>query len=401
MRAAVVLKRLRSERLRATNAARRAGLWPTQDRWLRSGLRQGRVLLFRASCRLLGGPILGRLPFNWVPSVGSISPDPALDSQVEDVVPGAPACTIAFPPAPPGFDGFTRSVSLPATSDFVAIDASVSPRSGLVWLGQRAVLGESYGSLAQLLSWGYAAHDLLSPEAGAVFASDVPVLCVPSAGYFHLVLESLPALLRVLERGGATDLLVWQSAPSYVCDVAALLQAEWGGTIHRAPAPVRAARVRVPGRRPSSGHFDREDLARLRALAGRSAPPDADRLVKQVFVSRAGAARALTNESEAEEELARHGFSVVDPGRLSLVGQMATFQHARMIVGAHGSGLANLAWCAPGAAVIEIIRPERNLDCYARLAHLSELRYRPLLTGTSGEVDLHDLSAAVDEVDRS
>lgn len=387
-------RRLRSGHRRAVNAARRAGCWPGQPHWLRSVGRQFRVALSRSSGRALGGRALGGLPWSWISSVALITPYPALGEHVQDITPGFPARTLTFPTAPPGFEGFTRSVTLPATSDFLATNAFVSPRSGLVWLGPEAVLGESYGSLPQLLSWGYAAHDLFGTDSYRALDTDAPVLCIPSVGYFHLLLERLPALLRVVDRGGPMNILLWSVAPRSVRDVAELLLAECRGDLLEAPEPVRVAQVRVASQRAVSGHFDAPDLARLRGLADRVALGGRD-TSDCIFVTRNGAARDLANEAEVGAALQARGFSVVNPGRLSLPEQMAVFQRARTVVGAHGAGLANLAFCAPGTRVLEIITPGRKLDCYARLAHLAGLGYRPLLAGAAGDIDLHQLSSAL------
>jgi len=263
-----------------------------------------------------------------------------------------------------------------------------------VWLGPEAVLGESYGSLPQLLSWGYAAHDLFGTDSYRALDTDAPVLCIPSVGYFHLLLERLPALLRVVDRGGPMNILLWSVAPRSVRDVAELLLAECRGDLLEAPEPVRVAQVRVASQRAVSGHFDAPDLARLRGLADRVALGGRD-TSDCIFVTRNGAARDLANEAEVGAALQARGFSVVNPGRLSLPEQMAVFQRARTVVGAHGAGLANLAFCAPGTRVLEIITPGRKLDCYARLAHLAGLGYRPLLAGAAGDIDLHQLSSAL------
>lgn len=394
-------QRLMSERLRAKNAALRAGTWPGQADWFLSGLRQSRVFLYRATGRLLGGQVLGRLPLNWISSVAATQPDPRISERIEEMEVGAAAGTVHFPQAPPGFECFTRSVTLEPTTDFVAVDAIASPRSGLVWLDRGPVLGESYGSLPQLLSWGYAAHDLLTADHPKL-GSDLPVLCVPSSGYCHVMLESLPALLRVMERGGPTDILVWSSSPSYVRGIAELLQHEGARRVLQAPGPVRVGRVRVAGRRALSGHFDAVDVARLRAVAERAVDRHGGGgIAENIFVTRVDASRSLANEGTVTDFLVERGFTVVDPGRLSIVQQMAMFQGARLVVGAHGAGLTNLAWCAPGAAVVEILRPERKLDCYARLAHLSGLRYRPQLTGATGHVDLAALAAALHDLTSS
>ena len=371
-------------------------MWPAQEGWYSVGFRQTRVFFYLALGRLIGGPNLGRIPFNWVSSVADIQPNPVLDSRVKNMTPGSPTCTMYFPAAPAGFESFARKVTLAPTTNFVATDALVSPRTGAVWFENGPILGESCGSMYEFFSWSYAAHDLLANRRRPAVRSDHPVLCVPSSGYFHLMLESLPAFLRLLESGERCDLLLWSDAPRYVRDVAELLQGAGAGRSHHASGPVRAHEVLIAGRRQLSGHFDPEDLARLRSLADRvttSGQLDAGR--DCIFVTRAGAHRALANEQDVAAFLGDRGFVVADPGRHTIRDQMAMFQRARLVVGAHGGGLTNIAFCPPGTAVLEILRPDRIQDCYARLAHLSGLDYLPQLTDAQGRVSLAQLAAGL------
>ena len=72
---------------------------------------------------------------------------------------------------------------------------------------------------------------------------------------------------------------------------------------------------------------------------------------ERVWVSRAGAHRALWNESEVETVLTAAGWHIAHPGRIALLDQIALFKGARRIAGVAGAGLANLAFALPGASV--------------------------------------------------
>lgn len=64
--------------------------------------------------------------------------------------------------------------------------------------------------------------------------------------------------------------------------------------------------------------------------------------------------RAVRNEDAVVRLLDDYGFQAVDPGRLSVPEQIATFAAAEIIVGSHGAGLTNLAFASPGTRVIEL-----------------------------------------------
>lgn len=360
-------------------------------------IRLVRYIVHRRLSRLVGGTVVGSLPKGWVPAVAEVVPDARVVDHLREVQLGSPASELSFPEPPREFGWFTRSVLLERTSDFDVVDAAVSPRTGLVWLRTGAILGESYGSLEQLMTWGYAAHDLYASPLPRL-DTDRPVLPVAGCGYFHLILENLPHLLRAAHRVDELDLLLWSDAPRYVQEVATLLQDEGAlGDILRAPAPVLAPRVRIAGRRRGSGQFGREDVAALGAFATRvAARRPSQTPAERIYVTRAGASRSLANETAISAALFRLGFLAVDPGSLSIAQQMTLFRGASIIVGSHGAGLANLAWCAPRSAVIEIHRQERPNDCYARLSHLAGLDYVPIPANPDGTLPVDVLLAAVD-----
>jgi capsular polysaccharide biosynthesis protein len=90
--------------------------------------------------------------------------------------------------------------------------------------------------------------------------------------------------------------------------------------------------------------------------------------------------RRVENEAEVLAALAPLGFESIDPGRLSPADQVRAFAEAECIVGAHGAGLTNLAFCSPGAAVVELFATDYVNECFWALATTVEgLRYRYLI----------------------
>jgi hypothetical protein len=91
---------------------------------------------------------------------------------------------------------------------------------------------------------------------------------------------------------------------------------------------------------------------RLRAAdAGAAAGPP------RIFVSRRGARRRLLAAEEDaafQAALAAAGFVAPTLAGRGLAEQARAFRGARCVVGPHGSGLANLLFCAPGSAVLEL-----------------------------------------------
>src|SRR5262249_50138594 len=64
--------------------------------------------------------------------------------------------------------------------------------------------------------------------------------------------------------------------------------------------------------------------------------------------------RILTNEADLVAALERMGFVSINPARLDYRDEIALFRAARMIIAAHGSGLANVGFAPSDCTVLEI-----------------------------------------------
>lgn len=101
---------------------------------------------------------------------------------------------------------------------------------------------------------------------------------------------------------------------------------------------------------------------------------------RRLYVSRSDAAsRRVTNEAELLAVLVPAGFEVVVPGSLTVAEQAALFAQASHVVGAHGAGMTNIAFCPPGTRVLELFHRRYGTYAFAVLAQAARLDYRPLL----------------------
>jgi len=89
---------------------------------------------------------------------------------------------------------------------------------------------------------------------------------------------------------------------------------------------------------------------------------------KLVFVSRGSSlSREMRNRAQLAEALAKRGFTIVRPERLTFDDQVATFAGADIIVSEFGAAMANVVFAKPGTKVVEII-PDDQTDPWS--AHL-------------------------------
>jgi capsular polysaccharide biosynthesis protein len=73
---------------------------------------------------------------------------------------------------------------------------------------------------------------------------------------------------------------------------------------------------------------------------------------ERIFVTRSSARwRRFRNEEQLNEIAQRAGYSLVDPGAMSLPQQIMVFKGARQVAGITGAGISNVAFSLPGASV--------------------------------------------------
>lgn len=105
----------------------------------------------------------------------------------------------------------------------------------------------------------------------------------------------------------------------------------------------------------------------------------------RLYLSRAGyPTRRLFNEEELLPILRAHGFRAVFLEKLGLAQQAELLASAEMIIGTHGSALANLVFCRPGTRAIEIRSPRFFGHNFQALAQSLDLEYHHLIAESIG-----------------
>lgn len=112
---------------------------------------------------------------------------------------------------------------------------------------------------------------------------------------------------------------------------------------------------------------------------------------KRLLISRADVTRRqLVNEGELRAMLP--GFETIVPTEKTYVEQIAMFRDATHVVGVHGAALTNIAFCAPGTHVLEILPPRYGTAAYALAAQALDLDYAAMIgrDGYSDDPALND-----------
>ena len=123
----------------------------------------------------------------------------------------------------------------------------------------------------------------------------------------------------------------------------------------------------------------------LRDTFGISGPRSGNRYL---YVSRQGSRRSVTNEEDVRTFLVARGFEIIQPGSLGFAEQVRLFSEAAVVVGPHGAGLTNLAFCPPGTRVVECFHPNYVNLCYWALCQAAGHHYAAVAAPRSGSAGL-------------
>jgi len=188
--------------------------------------------------------------------------------------------------------------------------------------------------------------------------------------YFHWMVDILPRLELLRQSGIKFDQIDWFLVNSYQ----APFQRE---TLTRLGIPefkilesdrfphIQAQQLIVPSWTGYMGWLQPWAIDTLRRWflpksqnLGRNYP-------ERIYISRGNASyRRILNEKNVIETLRPWGFVTVQLETLSFGEQVALFAQAKVIMGAHGSGLTNILFCQPGTQVIEWMSPHYNRHYY-------------------------------------
>lgn len=94
--------------------------------------------------------------------------------------------------------------------------------------------------------------------------------------------------------------------------------------------------------------------------------------------------------------LERQGVRIVVPGSLPVAEQIAIFRAARLVIGLHGAGMSNIAFCQPRSFVYELLADNYLNTCFNRLAQSIGLNYFADQFPGQGEGTLHQQTWRID-----
>jgi hypothetical protein len=253
----------------------------------------------------------------------------------------------------------------------------VLDRSLMVLLKDGRVIAETnyLQSPANLAAVQVRPDSLVRPDFSGVVAT-----CCDhwDANYYHWLAHTAPAVQAIRQRhpAGEIGLVVpqlshWQETSLAMLGASSLprFATELGAQYHFAEMEYYDY---VAGR----ADYSVSALSR-RAYAGMSAGiKPAAGSPRRLYIDRTGTTnRRIPNEADLIAALRGRGVHIVRPETLRLDEQVALFRGAGLVIGQMGAGLANIAFCAPGAVVYELLPEHHQNPCFLAMCLQGELCY--------------------------
>lgn len=175
--------------------------------------------------------------------------------------------------------------------------------------------------------------------------------------YAHFLAECLYSCIRMMESGEWTKrsrILVPSDINKNYLDAIKMAGFTYDKMYFSVPSTLIGGEI-ITSQSVFSSIWYHHDIAdTLRAAVGSKAARVG--VHEKLYVSRRSAlARRMVNEAELEAALTAQGFHVVELENIPFQEQVELFRGAKVIVGPHGSGLANVVFSSPGALLIELM----------------------------------------------
>lgn len=339
----------------------------------------------------LGRPVSGTAPAT-VTETGLAFGHPDLSGRVID----------EFPPRN-GSHALAGGIHCPAPNVFTLDNATVHGPEGIVTVG-RYVLAETLHHVApeRVGAWRDGALWMQRNQFTAVRRDQACHLLTGNCrNYYHWLLDGLARWL--VYRQDMPGLLPW-SGQRFQQEGPGLLPGLSARALTLSPGQaIEVGALHWCDTLTSHGTaFHPEVRAFGAAVTAQVSPGDGCDL----YVSRDDTPhRPLLNQAAVEQLCQAHGFRVVRLSELRVADQVSLFASARRIVAPHGAGLANIVFCRPGCAILELHMDHYVNWCFRRLAATMQLRYGCLIGptepgsgnvhGRAWSVELGELSAAL------
>lgn len=224
-----------------------------------------------------------------------------------------------------------------------------------------------------------------------------------SSGYFHWLLDTLPRIYLYQSHVSADFVLVLPSSYSNFPYITSTLSLLGVTTLYVSPIqPLLLRRLHTISPIANSGVFRPLLLQKLRdSLTSGISHSGSTTSSDILFISRKKASRRhLINEKECIDYLSKdYSVRTVSLEDYSLIEQIHLVRSSKILVGLHGSGLANCLFLNQDQSLLEIrfVGDDRN-NCFFALASALNINYGFVFASKCSSLSTQDSDAHVDDL---
>jgi capsular polysaccharide biosynthesis protein len=196
-----------------------------------------------------------------------------------------------------------------------------------------------------------------------------------SNGYFHWLMDCLPRLILLGEKGMIPPLILpghfknkgYVSESLHIVGIknVTFLKKENWYYLKRLTFPVHLA---------PTGNYNDDIMKALRNKLTANLREDP---TLKIYISRSKASRRkIANEDQILPVLSQMGFKTIYCEDLSFQEQLQLFSKVKYLISNHGAGLSNMLFMSSGASVLELRKSDDgHSNCYFSLASALNLKY--------------------------
>jgi hypothetical protein len=260
----------------------------------------------------------------------------------------------------------------------------LNPKTGVLWIKKLILEESTVWPVSKLLKW--------EPTPFLFEKVKSTSINLPDNGYYHFVIEDLPRFFEVF-RNQRFDQVIIGSKSSYILETLNFLKIE---NFILKKYPVYCDEL-VFSEKNIGGIFSKLDHTELKNFSSYIKPSRSDQIL---FIDRRNKQKGFHERGLKYADVIANLFKNFDTKRvyledLSLIEQISLFKSAKLVIGFHGAGLANMVWIDRSVKIFEITE-NRITSHFEHIASICEHEYTMLKASELVNYDAAQISKLLD-----
>jgi len=274
---------------------------------------------------------------------------------------------------------------LNSTRKIVKLNTPIlNPKSGVLWIKKLILEESTVWPVSKLLKW----------EPTPFLSEKVKNTSVnlPDNGYYHFVIEDLPRFFEVF-RNQQFDQVIIGSKSNYILEALNFLKIE-NFVVKKYPVHCDAL---IFSEKNIGGIFTKLDHVELKNFSSEIKPSSSNQIL---FIDRKNKHKGFLERGMKYADVINNLFQNFDITRvyledLSLIEQISLFKSAKLVIGFHGAGLANMVWIDRSVKIFEITE-DRITSHFEHIASVCEHEYKMLKASELAKYSATQISKLLD-----